>query len=343
MPKFDRVMVGSFMSAGDTLRLRVASLMRFRSSRSCWAFLLSTRRRIGTISPSGVSTAMARSTRSWMVRSSFSPSYQALSSGSARQPATMARTMRTVMSWPGIQPWMSASSKSVHSATSLRDLVMLACMARRGPRRGSATPYFTSVRFAGTSQRAAGAEGADAPPWARRTSSSVTVSFLPVACTPARSTPSSLALMRTEGSAFTRTGSCFCFLRMMAVSATTALLVGTLPTTVPLSSAMGVVFLASGAAFWAAASSFLAGAAPSPAMSKSTRAEWVGMMSPALPWSFAILPLQGEGTSTTAFAVSTDSSGWSTLTVSPSFTCQLTISASCRPSPKSGRLNVFID
>ena len=53
-------------------------------------------------------------------------------------------------------------------------------------------------------------------------------------------------------------------------------------------------------------------------------------------------PEYGEGTSTTAFAVSIDTSGWSSLTVSPTLTCQPTISASGRPSPRSGRLNVVM-
>src|SRR5690242_6289091 len=51
-------------------------------------------------------------------------------------------------------------------------------------------------------------------------------------------------------------------------------------------------------------------------------------------------PEYGEGTSTTALAVSTATIGWSTLTASPTLTCQRTISASARPSPRSGRLNV---
>ena len=50
-------------------------------------------------------------------------------------------------------------------------------------------------------------------------------------------------------------------------------------------------------------------------------------------------PLCGEGTSTTALSVSTDTSGWSATTWSPSVTCQATISASSRPSPRSGSRN----
>src|SRR6516225_12383341 len=50
-------------------------------------------------------------------------------------------------------------------------------------------------------------------------------------------------------------------------------------------------------------------------------------------------PLSGEGTSTTALSVSTETSGWSATTWSPSLTCQDTISASSRPSPRSGNVN----
>src|SRR5690242_6480035 len=46
--------------------------------------------------------------------------------------------------------------------------------------------------------------------------------------------------------------------------------------------------------------------------------------------------------STSALAVSTDTSNWSALTVSPTLTCQRTISASCKPSPRSGSLKYFI-
>src|SRR5436190_23103514 len=46
--------------------------------------------------------------------------------------------------------------------------------------------------------------------------------------------------------------------------------------------------------------------------------------------------------STMAFAVSTETIGWSVFTVSPGLTCHSTISASCRPSPKSGSLKIFM-
>src|SRR5690606_30758626 len=46
--------------------------------------------------------------------------------------------------------------------------------------------------------------------------------------------------------------------------------------------------------------------------------------------------------STMALAVSTETSNWSAFTVSPALTCHWTISASCRPSPRSGSLKYFI-
>ena len=52
----------------------------------------------------------------------------------------------------------------------------------------------------------------------------------------------------------------------------------------------------------------------------------------------AMMPSRGAGISTMALAVSTLSSRSSTFTVSPSFTCHSTTSASCKPSPRSGRV-----
>src|SRR5690606_16879430 len=46
--------------------------------------------------------------------------------------------------------------------------------------------------------------------------------------------------------------------------------------------------------------------------------------------------------STMALAVSTETSSWSAFTASPGLTCHSTISASCRPSPRSGSLKYFI-
>ncbi len=69
----------------------------------------------------------------------------------------------------------------------------------------------------------------------------------------------------------------------------------------------------------------------------------VGTMSPGAPRRAVTTPLKGAGTSTTAFAVSTDTMAWSTRTWSPTLTCHSTISASAKPSPKSGSLNVLMD
>jgi hypothetical protein len=49
------------------------------------------------------------------------------------------------------------------------------------------------------------------------------------------------------------------------------------------------------------------------------------------------LPEKGEGSSTTALAVSIDTIGSSSLMLSPGLTIHSTISASGRPSPRSGR------
>src|SRR5580693_3102154 len=61
--------------------------------------------------------------------------------------------------------------------------------------------------------------------------------------------------------------------------------------------------------------------------------------SPALACSSVTRPANGTGTSTTALAVSTSTTPWSTATVSPTCTRQVTISASVRPSPRSGSRN----
>src|SRR3569833_3011036 len=62
-----------------------------------------------------------------------------------------------------------------------------------------------------------------------------------------------------------------------------------------------------------------------------------GRSCPGSPCSADTTPANGTGTSTAAFAVSTSTTIWSTLTVSPTLTCQFRIAASVRPSPRSGR------
>ena len=70
----------------------------------------------------------------------------------------------------------------------------------------------------------------------------------------------------------------------------------------------------------------------------STRGAPTAMRSPGAPNTLEqCVPARGDGISMTALAVSTETSGWSVMTWSPSVTCQATISASGRPSPRSGR------
>src|SRR5947208_13914077 len=54
-----------------------------------------------------------------------------------------------------------------------------------------------------------------------------------------------------------------------------------------------------------------------------------------------MVPANGDGMTTTAFAVSTSQRGSFTSTCAPSSTRQLTSCASVRPSPRSGRRNVW--
>src|SRR5215472_6195354 len=84
-----------------------------------------------------------------------------------------------------------------------------------------------------------------------------------------------------------------------------------------------------------------AGAADSPAaesVSKTTSSAPTGIESPGAPASDTIRPLTGAGTSTTALSVDISTSGWSSLTTSPAFARQFTISADTVPSPRSGTL-----
>src|SRR5690606_14731617 len=68
----------------------------------------------------------------------------------------------------------------------------------------------------------------------------------------------------------------------------------------------------------------------------------VAMTSPGPPPSLSTLPETGEGTSTTALAVSIDTRLSSRRTVSPTLTYHSTMVASGRPSPRSGRRKVFL-
>ncbi len=166
------------------------------------------------------------------------------------------------------------------------------------------------------------------------TSSTIMTPPRPEPWSPMRSTPRRLASARAAGAARRRPPEelglaeelvpplvrLYVLLPACAVSMSSVSLVGMLPTTVPVS---------------------VEGAAPL-TNSKSISGAPVAMTSPGCPYNVFTIPENGAGTSTTAFAVSTASIGWSTVTASPTLTCQRTISASARPSPRSGRLKVVI-
>ncbi|MBV6414512.1 MAG: hypothetical protein OMOMHJEC_02338 [Xanthomonadales bacterium] len=61
-------------------------------------------------------------------------------------------------------------------------------------------------------------------------------------------------------------------------------------------------------------------------------------MSPALPHNSMTLPETGAEISTEALSVSMSTSGWSSLTMSPTLTFHSAISLSAMPSPMSGSL-----
>src|SRR4051812_19323801 len=151
------------------------------------------------------------------------------------------------------------------------------------------------------------------PRAARFTSSVVAVPPGPVGSTVARSTLRLRASARTAGVAFTsaRGAARTCVPASLRVATFASARASRLPTTVPVSAA-----------------------APSKPMSGAPT--WT--LSPGVPKSFSTLPLYGAGTSTIALSVSTETIGLSDSTVSPALTCHSTISASCRPSPRSGRL-----
>src|SRR6185295_4890184 len=75
-------------------------------------------------------------------------------------------------------------------------------------------------------------------------------------------------------------------------------------------------------------------AAPSSSITTSTLP--TGQMSPSLKLILTTVPARGDGSSTVALSVITSTSGWSSLTLSPSLTFQETTSPSTTPSPMSG-------
>ena len=77
--------------------------------------------------------------------------------------------------------------------------------------------------------------------------------------------------------------------------------------------------------------------APSVSITAST--EPIGIWSPTSPASSITLPATGLSISTVALSVIMSAICWSSPIVSPTLTCQATISASAMPSPMSGSLN----
>ena len=73
-------------------------------------------------------------------------------------------------------------------------------------------------------------------------------------------------------------------------------------------------------------------------MSNTIRSAPTGTMSPGAPVCDSTRPVTGDGNSTAAFSVMTSAMTWSSVTKSPTLTCQATTSASTVPSPRSGIL-----
>ena len=78
------------------------------------------------------------------------------------------------------------------------------------------------------------------------------------------------------------------------------------------------------------------GASASSARSKATRREPTATMVPGSTYSCEMVPANGDGNCTMAFAVSTSAIGWFSSTSSPTVTCHATSSDSVSPSPRSG-------
>src|SRR5207253_1654112 len=83
-----------------------------------------------------------------------------------------------------------------------------------------------------------------------------------------------------------------------------------------------------------------ASALPAPWTSSSTSGAPTVAISPGAPWSETTTPVTGEVISTVALSVITSTRFWSSSILSPTLTCQATISASTVPSPTSGNLKM---
>jgi len=233
---------------------------------------------------------------------------------------------------------MSARSKWVTCGIRVADSVMRSAMVRRrcesgarstGPhcsKRGSgggsspmaasgfAGPAGAASRAAGCGRASAGAAGGWAPV-AARTSASRMRPPGPLPRTARMSTPSSRASRRVAGVAATGPPA-------GAVSRTGE-------------GAAGAVGAGGAGAGRAGA---LAGTG-APLSEKVTSTAPTFTVCPGVTWIFSTRPPIGDGISTCALSVSTSSRGASSRMTSPSRTSTATISASVRPSPRSGRVN----
>ena len=248
-------------SARDLMRSAIA-----RIPRSC--ALLST----GTTKPRSVSAARPTLTSERMTM--WSPPQPAFNRGCS---ATVRHRAATVTGRGETLSSVRNSSRLVQSR--VRKVVtcgIAVCFSR----------LVAMARRTGVSStlRVPGAAALD--PAAARTSSSVILPPGPAPLSDVRSTPSSLASLRTGG---------------VALTSRTA-----------------------------------APAVPVSSISKVTSGAPTGTLSSCSPCSVAIRPANGEGTSTTALAVSISTSGWFSATRSPGETSHATIVPSSRPSPRSG-------
>ncbi len=191
------------------------------------------------------------------------------------------------------------------------------------------------VRFASSApgERAAspGAAGA-CPDNAAAKSSRVIRPAGPLPATFARSMPASRARRRVAGEAMTRPppeagGAAF-------GAVPWPLLRGAVAATVAAAVTAGAP---AGGAAGAAGDS----AAAAESVSNTISSEPTLTISPGAPLTVSTRPVTGAGTSTAALSVITSAMSWSSLTRSPTLTCQATISASTVPSPRSGILKTY--
>ena len=266
-------------------------------------------RRIGTVRPSSVFVATPRWWWCLSTTSCVSSSSELLSSGNC---ASVAGNVRmTYARYVSLTPAASAlglsfarcstSAVKSHSATNVN------CAAVESERRMASAILRRRPR-SGT--RVESDSAAVVVAAAAFTSSALMRPFGPVPLTRSSATPSSLASARTAG-----------VTSMRAPGA-------------PGEAAAG--WLTAAAAGAASAGAAATGAAAVPATAIVTMIVPTGTTCPSSAPNERIVPVRGEGISTLALSVITSTRGWSSLTASPAFTSQRTISPSATPSPMSG-------